>query len=233
MGQSPSRIWASKPASERRALRLAQHVTARFVIVGCAFWSSACRGEYTQPPTACDDYCRAVERANCSEDYPADCVRDCEKSRPSPAKCATTWQALDDCYGATDASAFICVDNHSQPTSVCLPERRTVTECLAPGSGPCFDECVRQVETCGATLSDCESNCRAPAPGCASTANVFYACLQKYPTECHAWGEPDPRTADQILLLRSARRLGLRPMIGVPRQAALVCRSSRHVAEHS
>jgi hypothetical protein len=158
---------------------------------------TACPGEYSLSPTACDDYCRAVQRADCADDYPADCVRDCESDRASDA-CDGAWQALDECYADAAANAFVCVDDRSQPGRVCLPERRALSECLAPASGPCFDECVRQVDACGATLSDCEAGCHAPAPGCDGVAHDYYACLVTFPAECRSSSEPDPRRAEQV-----------------------------------
>ena len=186
MGPLPSPTWASKLASERW--------------LGLAVWAlvaSACRGEYTQPPTACDDYCLAVQRADCSEDYPADCVRDCAKS-PARDPCAAEQRRLNDCYAATDASEFQCVNERSQPGPVCLPERRALSECLAPTSGPCFDECLRQADECGATLTDCEARCQRPTVGCELASHDYNACLLQLPTECRPWLEPDTRKFEDI-----------------------------------
>lgn len=158
---------------------------------------AACRGDYALSPTACDDHCRAVERADCSDDYPADCVRDCESDR-SAHTCASAWQTLDDCYVGADARAFVCVNDRSRPGPVCLPERRALSECLVPGGGPCFDECVRQANACGATLNDCEAACHTPAPGCGGIAHDYYACLATFPVECHAWFEADPRSPEDV-----------------------------------
>ena len=187
MGRSPSPIWASKQASRRLLAGVA------WLLLTC----SACRGQYTQPPTACDDHCQAVERADCPDDYPADCVRDCEKARAGGA-CAPAWRTLDDCYAAADASAFACVNDRSDPGNTCLPERRALSECLVPTSGPCFDECVRQVDACAANQADCEADCLQPAPGCELAAHDYKACLLRYPVECHDWFEPDPRPQDEI-----------------------------------
>ena len=198
MVPSLSPIWASKPASERARARSAASRAARpLTLAGLALLTGACRGEYRLPPTACDDYCHAVERADCSDDYPADCVRDCEKSR-SQSSCDAQWQTLDNCYAAAEDSAFVCVNDRSQPAKVCLPERRALSECMSAGSGPCFDECLRQVDSCGATLSDCEAGCHDAGPGCAGASHDYYACLQDYPPDCRAWGQPDPRPVEQI-----------------------------------
>lgn len=158
---------------------------------------TACEGEYSLAPTACDDYCRAVQRANCSEDYPAECVRDCENS-PISGACEPAQAALTACYAAADAQAFACVNDHSQPTSVCLPERRALRECLAPGSGACLDQCARQAEACGANLSDCEAGCAEPAPGCEEASTVYNTCLLGVPVECRDVFQPDTRPIEDI-----------------------------------
>jgi hypothetical protein len=166
-------------------------------LVSFALVLSGCRDEYTQPPTACDDHCQAVQRADCSEDYPADCVRDCEEGRAGDG-CEPAWRRLDDCYAAADASTFTCVDGHSQPGRVCLSDRRALSECLAPTSGPCFDQCLRQADECGVSLSDCEADCHEPTAGCELASRDYNACLLLQPTECRPWFEPDPRPFEEI-----------------------------------
>jgi hypothetical protein len=168
--------------------------------VGLGWWAlllAGCRGAYSQPPTACDDYCQATQRASCSEDYPADCVRDCEE-RQVVAGCEPERRTLNDCYAAADVSSYTCVNDHSEPGHVCLAERRALSECLAPTSGPCFDQCVRQTDECGATLSDCEAGCHEPPAGCELASHDYNACLLRYPNECRPWLEPDPRPAAEI-----------------------------------
>jgi len=48
-----------------------------FALLCCV---GACDTPYPLPPTACDDHCNATQRANCSDDDPAACVRDCEQA---------------------------------------------------------------------------------------------------------------------------------------------------------
>lgn len=193
MGPSPFPTWASKLAFEL----LRQLTGALAVAGGCWLALAGCQGEYSLAPTACDDYCRAIQRADCSEDYPADCVRDCENS-PIVGACEDTQAALTACYAAADSREFACVNDHSQPKSVCLPERRALSECLAPGSGACLDQCARQTETCGANLSDCEAGCAEPAPGCEDASIVYNACLLGVPVECRDLFEPDTRPIEKI-----------------------------------
>jgi len=171
---------ASKPASEHSLAHRTGSTIARAGVLALGLVLAACRGDYSISPTACDEHCKIIERADCSEDYPADCVRDCEAARSGQA-CERAWQALDGCYAAADADAFVCVDDRSQPGSVCLPERRGLSECLLPGSGACFDHCLRQAEADEATLSDCEAGCHETAPGCEQISHDYYACLAAPP----------------------------------------------------
>src|SRR6185295_10998859 len=86
----------------------------------------------------------------------------------------------------------------SQPGRICLSERRDLSECLSPGSGACFDQCLRQADACGGSLSDCEAGCHAPSPGCELVSHAYQACLLTYPVECRAWFEADPRQPEDV-----------------------------------
>jgi hypothetical protein len=161
---------------------------------------SGCDTEYALPPTPCDDYCHAIQRGDCRDDTPASCVRDCEESNAAvvPAGCEQAFRARNDCLSRTAPSAFVCEDNRSRIPDICLDERRAFGECLAPGSGACFDQCLRQVEACGARLTDCEAACNRPEPGCEAASISFNTCLLEYPVECRAWLEEDPRPEQEI-----------------------------------
>ena len=165
-----------------------------------------CDPEYPLPPTACDDYCHAVQRGNCEDDAPADCVRDCESagSAAAPASCDAAWRARNACFLTAAASVFVCEDKHSKLPDICLDERRALTDCLAPGSSVCFDECLRQVEACGANLLDCETACAHPNPACADALVSYDTCLLDYPVECRGWLEADPRSPDEIPCINEA-----------------------------
>lgn len=193
MGPSPFPTWASKLAfrHSRSALR------ALAVAGGCLLAVTACEGEYSLAPTACDHYCRAIQRADCAEDYPADCVRECEAS-PISGACEEAQAALTSCYAAADSREFACVSDRSQPKSVCLPERRALSECVAPGSGACLDQCAREALACGTNLSECEAGCARPAPGCEEASIVYNTCLLGVPVECHDFFEPDTRPIELI-----------------------------------
>jgi hypothetical protein len=160
----------------------------------------ACDTSYGLPPTQCDDHCHAIQRGVCDDDDPADCVRDCESENGDAAHqaCDDSRLALDDCWLRLDASAFECIDNHTRLPDLCLDERRAFSECLEPGSSPCFDQCLRQVHTCGGVLADCEFSCQHPSPGCASVTFAYQACLLRYPAECRSWGEPETRAPEDV-----------------------------------
>lgn len=165
-----------------------------------ALMLGGCDGSYPLAPTPCDDFCGAEERGNCNDDDPADCVRDCEINDGAigRSRCAEAWSARNRCLLGLDASAFTCRDDRSHPPAACLDERRALSECLAPGSGACFDECVRQAASCGAELTDCESACSHPSPRCAEAANDYNRCIAGYPVECREPFAPDPRPPEQI-----------------------------------
>lgn len=194
MDLSRFRTWASKPAFEQPLRRTARALAS--ACVGLLF--VACRSDYPIAPTACDDYCLALQRGDCKDDQPADCVRSCEQERSRAAGCDASLATLSDCYAHSGAREFSCADDHTLVGAVCLDERRAWNECKRPGSGLCFDECVRQHVTCQSSLDDCEFGCQSPAPGCEEAANAYYACIRHFPAECHVWGEVDARSADEI-----------------------------------
>lgn len=160
---------------------------------------TACDADYGLSPTACDDYCLAAQRGNCRDDAPADCVRDCEEAAGvEAAHCAKAWQARNDCLLRADAGKFYCQDNRSRIPDICRDERRALSECASPGSGPCFDECLRQVESCQATLTECEAGCRQPSPACQAASNIYSRCLADYPVECRDFFMTETRAPEDI-----------------------------------
>lgn len=175
-------------------------VVKSWIFVASLLALAACDPGYTLVPTPCDDYCHATQRGGCKDDDPAECVRDCESQGSAPRDaCVASRRALDDCWLRLDPSAFACVDNHTRlPDDQCQDERRALDECLEPGSSPCFDECLRQAQTCGAVLSDCEFACQHPDPACASTNFAYNACQLEFPVECRHWGDPETRKPEDI-----------------------------------
>ena len=163
-------------------------------------WLCACSDAYSLPPTPCDDHCRAVQRAGCDEDWPADCVRDCESADGPRARgrCAAAWSARDACLLRADPHDFVCKDDKSRVPDNCLAERRRLSDCLAPGSGFCFDECVRQAAACHGELPDCEASCSHQTAACQAPSAAFNQCLLGYPVECREPFAPETRPLDQI-----------------------------------
>jgi hypothetical protein len=159
-----------------------------------------CTADYGLPPTACDDYCHASQRANCRDDAPADCVRECEEAGRADvaASCAAQWQSRNDCLLRADASSFRCRDNHTQIPNICRNERRALGECSAPGSGACFDDCQRQVESCDADWIECEAQCSQRSPACQAASNVYSSCLAGYPVECRDFFMAETRAPEDI-----------------------------------
>lgn len=145
-----------------------------------------CQSTYSSPPTVCDDHCHATQRANCGGDDPAECVRDCERNEHAQIgdACQDQWHAVDDCLLRAPRAAFVCIDDHSQITAICLTEQRALSDCAAPGSGTCFDNCVRRSQACGTNLSDCADACRNTSRACQQVSSAFYTCLLDYPIAC-------------------------------------------------
>ena len=122
-------------------------------------------------------------------------MRICEESalgRQYP-ECEPEWVELTECYRQAPDSAFTCVRDYSQPlNSLCLEQRRTANYCVSERAGVCFDQCVREVEACGGTLSDCEWQCDVETEEeCATEQLEFDRCLLEEPVVCPAEGSPD------------------------------------------
>lgn len=144
------------------------------VILGFAALSllaiAGCEGEYSLAPTACDDYCFAKQRADCEEDWPDECVEQCEISgSPSRApECAAEFDAMLACYQSLDDGDFECVYELSEPRpGLCEDETLAHEFCLGPVYYRCLTLCETKVEHCeGFELRTC-------MPGC---TNIPYWC---------------------------------------------------------
>ncbi len=87
-------------------------------------------------------------RAGCDQE-PENCVRVCERSL-APETCGSLHGKLLDCYEATPASEFVCLQWGFQELtfpleSVCPGERDALIECAYPEVKQCLDVC-RAVE---------------------------------------------------------------------------------------
>lgn len=161
-------------------------------LAGGAFATATACADYPLPPTDCDDWCFAEQRAGCSADDPVDCVRACEQQRTQRdvRACTLVFHAESACLRAAPAADFTCDGDLSQPTVACLTERRDFFACMAPVGGPCFDLCQLKAAGCGDSLHDCESACLDLDPSCESAATAYYACAIASPLDCGADASP-------------------------------------------
>jgi hypothetical protein len=144
---------------------------------------AGCDDEYALPPTPCDDYCFAKQRADCEEDWPDECVQQCELSA-SPIKnpdCADEFDTLLACYQGLDDDDFECVDEASEPRlDLCEDEVRAHKFCLAPVYYRCLELCETRVEHCEDYGVDVRSNCLSGCSGvpywCESVAVARLDC---------------------------------------------------------
>lgn len=98
----------------------------------------ACSGDYSLPPTPCDDWCH-VTRGNygysCGAVYrPAECVSQCESAQLSNRHCTAQFEVALACYrnnpGAANSACYYNPDPNYVPP--CRPEFETLTICAAP-----------------------------------------------------------------------------------------------------
>lgn len=161
--------------------------------------TSRCEGSYSLPPTACDDWCFATQRAGCTEDYPEGCVSECEDEaigRRYPA-CEAPWLQLSACYRDAPRSAFVCADGESTALGVCFDERIAVFACASPVMGACMEACIVQATGCGRSGRACEQRCASPTPSCEAEALALYACQLAGPADCEN-PETDTRPPEDI-----------------------------------
>jgi hypothetical protein len=147
---------------------------------------SRCDPGYPIEPTACDDWCRVTQRANCEEDYPEGCVSNCEErqiGRRFP-RCEEPWLTLAECYRGAPDSAFLCVEDESRPSPICIDERVALMACAFPLRGRCLEVCLREARDCGQPALRCEARCRSLPSGCEAQEQALYACQLREPVDC-------------------------------------------------
>lgn len=138
-----------------------------------------CDSTYTEPPTRCDDWCLATQRANCADDWPQQCVTKCEFFGPGRySQCLPAWEALLDCYAATNDAMFQCVGATSQPRpGVCQRERSRYERCAQPVIGGCLESCSARAHACtGFDETGCISGCGEVPTDCLE-AVPYFDCL--------------------------------------------------------
>jgi hypothetical protein len=162
-----------------------------------ALWSASvsallhCQPDYPLPPTACDDWCVATQRADCAEDYPEGCVSDCEDNAlvPSEPECEEAWWRLVDCYRKAPEDDFHCIQGASQPGAICVRERVSLAGCASPLAGRCLQSCLREASECGQPQRDCEEECQTSAHGCEEAERSLYECRLVSTVDCGDTGQ--------------------------------------------
>jgi hypothetical protein len=159
-----------------------------------------CQPDYALAPTLCDDWCFATQRAGCEEDDPEGCVSSCEEDEvPLPgSRCEEPWRSLSECYLQAPDEAFLCVEEQSRPTPICIAERVALAACGSMESGSCLASCLRQADECGRPRRACEVECQFSTPGCSQPAIALYQCRLASPVDCVRPGEPDPRSQEEL-----------------------------------
>ncbi len=177
--------------------RQAARVLAAALFPLAALMSLRCDNPYPLAPTACDDWCLATQRAGCDEDYPEQCVSNCEDrsiGRRFP-RCEAPWQALAQCYFSAADTDFQCVDDESRPKPICIDERVALSACASPLRGSCLQVCLRQAVQCAQPERLCEADCRPTAPNCQQFEQALYDCQLREPVDCT---DPEADTRDVI-----------------------------------
>ncbi|HYP91566.1 MAG TPA: hypothetical protein VEQ59_25535 [Polyangiaceae bacterium] len=94
----------------------------------------ACAGDYSLPPTRCDEWCDVTRGGRCEDDYkPADCVSSCEAAHMPQTACGAELAAVLACYrNHPDAVAEQC---YFVPGASCTTESTALGACTAAQYG--------------------------------------------------------------------------------------------------
>jgi len=160
-----------------------------------------CNEPYPLPPTPCDDYCFATQRADCPEDYPEACVSQCEDDGVlhRHPDCEKEWSARNACYLGADDEEFFCDadEGHSVPRGeLCLDERRALLTCISPEAELCLTDCFRRSRECGDDPGDCDWACGGQDT-CNGEARAYYDCALENDVDCTD-PEEDMRSPEEI-----------------------------------
>src|SRR5262245_4743292 len=154
---------------QRRVFSYLCWVGKRCVLILGLTAGLGCDNDYPLAPTPCDDYCVALQRANCPEDWPEQCVSECELVF-SPTRfpdCAPEFDTLVACYQGLGDDDFECSDERSVARAEsCEEEQFQQRACLEPIVFRCRTLCERFVEHCEAELEPCLLGCHSVQPGC-------------------------------------------------------------------
>jgi hypothetical protein len=155
-------------------------------VLGLLALLGSCETTYSEPPTRCDDWCRATQRAHCEEDWPHSCVGNCEFFGPRNFPgCTPQWDTLLACYQVAPDSMFRCVGDVSTPLEgVCESEESAYGRCTHPVLQSCFEACVAYFRACDQfELNPCTLACTDLPDSCLQ-AVPYFDCLTLHADGC-------------------------------------------------
>ena len=181
---------------------------ARTSGLALAFTALGCSNEYPLPPTPCDDYCLATQRAGCPEDWPEKCVSSCEFLYAPEAhpECRERFDLAVACFDGASSADFHCVNERSEPREgVCQALWQTLYGCVRPLDLACERLCQGSVEGCaglaGEDWEDCWVSCRHDVAYCEEPANLYAVCEASRGPGCGASLECAPEHAALVACL--------------------------------
>ena len=152
------------------------------------FCLAGCEDEYSLAPTPCDDYCLATQRAGCPDDWPDDCVRNCEftVSPTSYPDCADEFASLLGCYQALSDREFTCEFDESTPLpGRCESEEETLNFCTNPVLHRCNELCGRWNDRCeNFDPNICFQSCSSSGDECVNERVRWLDCELAHMTAC-------------------------------------------------
>ena len=176
------------------------------------FAVASCDNDYPLPPTACDDWCFASQRANCQEDWPEKCVSGCEFESRFGSRCDEAWQSRYECYRSASTSDFFCSNGFSRiRQGLCDDEEQAWAYCAFPVPSRCGESCEAWRERCpDVELSSCWEDCARVPYACEATAVEFLDCASDEQPTCSAesvYDTPacDTERSELILCLQQMR----------------------------
>jgi hypothetical protein len=155
-------------------------------LLACALL--ACESGYAAPPTPCDEWCLATQRAGCADDWPHECVGSCATffyPEVVSAGCEAEWRELVGCYlRASDADFFCRADVSTPGSEVCAIEQSGLGRCLNEVWQSCVDACLALTLTCEAFDQAACSRWCVSLPDTCLAAVTYHDCLIENAARC-------------------------------------------------
>lgn len=104
-----------------------------WVWLGWALALPSCAGDYSLPPTPCDDFCHATRGGGCLDGYePAACVASCEATGTDTEECRPYLDAVVQCFEqAPDALELRCTYRYDAlQFPPCSAELTSLSNCV-------------------------------------------------------------------------------------------------------